>query len=408
MRILLVNKFNYPRGGAEKYFLFLKESLEKAGHQVAIFAMNHPKNLVSPWKKYWVSRVSFNQGKLSDKLKTPSRIIYSQEAKKKFKQLINDFNPNIIHCHNIYHQLSPSILTVAKEKKIPVIMHLHDYKLICPNYRLFTKGKVCQECLQKNNYYSCLKNNCYNSVSRSLLAYIEMTLHHKIWKIYEKNINLLIAPSEYIKKLTIQSGWPLEKIIKIINPAPIVKKYQNNEKNYLLYFGRLAPEKGIEDLILASRISPYQLHLVGSGPLEKKIKKDFKKEITSRHLKLSGQLQGKKLEQEIKEAAAIIIPSRWPENMPLVLLESLAWGKIIIASRIGGLPEIIKDKQNGFLFSPGKINELNYQINYLQTLKDHKKEKIKQTARQTAQLLNPREHLRQIIEIYRKIAKKSD
>jgi len=408
MRILLVNKFNYPRGGAEKYFLLLKESLEKAGHQVAVFAMHHPKNQASPWKKYFVSRLSFNEGNLIDKLKVPGRMIYSLEAKRKFRQLLNDFQPQIIHCHNIYHQLSPSILPVAKKKKIPLIMHLHDYKLICPNYRLFTKGKFCQECLQKNNYCPSIKNNCYNSRVHSFLAYLEMTLHHKIWQIYKNNLDLLIAPSEYMRKLILKNGWPKEKVIKIINPAPTVKKYKTEEKNYLLYFGRLAPEKGIEDLILAARDSRHQLKLVGTGPLEKKITKEFKKEINSGQLKLTGQLSGKKLEQEIKEANAIIIPSRWPENMPLALLESLAYGKIIVASRIGGLPEIIQDKQNGFLFSPGKIKELTKQIKQLKGLKVSQKEKIKQRARQTARELNPQQHFYQIIKIYQKLAKKSD
>ncbi len=409
MRILLVNKFNYPRGGAEKYFLFLKEALEKAGHQVAIFAMEHPKNLPSPWKKYFVSQLSFNEGNLMDKIKTPGRIIYSQEAKRKFKQLLTDFQPNIIHCHNIYHQISPSILVAAKKKNIPLIMHLHDYKLICPNYRLFIKNQFCQKCLQKKSYYPCLKNNCYHSLARSFLVYLEMTLHHKVWKIYEKNIDLLIAPSDYIKKMTIQAGWKKDKIVKINNPAPLIKKTKKNqEENYLLYFGRLAPEKGIVDLILAAQDSDYQLRIIGAGPLEKNLKTTFKKEISSGHIKFTGQLSGQRLEQEIIKAQAIIIPSRWPENMSLALLEALALGKIIIASRVGGIPEIIKDNQNGFLFTPGKIPELNSKIQHFKRLKPIEKEKIKQRARETAQELNPKNHLKQITNIYLKLAKKSD
>lgn len=136
MRILQVNKFNYIRGGAEKYFIEISKNLEELGHQVAIFSMHHPKNNPSPWEKYFVSRLSFNEAKLRDRLITPGRILYSLEAKRKFKSLVKDFKPDIIHIHNIYHQISPSILDVAKKYQIPVVMHLHDYKLICPKIHI--------------------------------------------------------------------------------------------------------------------------------------------------------------------------------------------------------------------------------------------------------------------------------
>ena len=134
MRILQVNKYNYLRGGSEKYFIELSKELERAGHQVAIFSMRHPKNLPSLWEKYFVSRVSFSENSLYYSLLRPFRVLYSFEAKRKFSKLIKKFKPDIIHIHNIYHQISPSILPVAKKYNIPVVMHLHDYKLICPNY----------------------------------------------------------------------------------------------------------------------------------------------------------------------------------------------------------------------------------------------------------------------------------
>ena len=144
MKILQVNQFYYPRGGADKYFLDLTRTLTEAGHQVAVFSMVHPKNWPSPWSPYFVSRVSFNEGNLVDKLKTPGRVLYSLEAKRKFARLVRDFQPEIIHLHNIYHHISPSILTVAQEYKIPVVLHLQDYKLICANHSLFTKGAICE------------------------------------------------------------------------------------------------------------------------------------------------------------------------------------------------------------------------------------------------------------------------
>lgn len=408
MRILQVNKFNYPRAGAEKYFLSLSQSLIKAGHQVAIFAMDHPENLASSWKKYFVSNIDFNSGSFKDQLRAPKRIIYCSEAKIKFSKLIDDFKPNLIHCHNIYHQLSPSILEAAKRKNIPVIMHLHDYKLICPNYRLFSKNKICFDCLTKKNYLPVIKNNCYESFPRSTLAYLEMTLHNKIWKIYQKNLNLLIAPSRFIQKLFINNGWPKEKVVFINNPAPgITKPVSTKTGEYFLYFGRLAPEKGIEDLIAALKNSNLKLEIAGSGPSERKLKKLYAAEIKSKKIVFIGQLAGKELIRKILTAKAVVIPSRWLENMPLSLLESLALGKIVIASRLGGLPEIIKNGVNGYLFKPGDILDLRSKLELINNLTEKEKTKIETTARKTAAGLNPKDHLAKILNIYQKLAKKS-
>lgn len=426
MRILQVNKFYYPKGGADKYFLDLTKALNAAGHKTAVFAMADPRNLESPYSKYFAPPVEFNGGGLKDKLKIPGRMIYSREAKRKFARELDDFKPDIVHVHNIYHQLSPSILEAAKARGIPVVMHLHDYKLICPNYRLFTKGHICRKCLDKKSYLPCLINNCYKSYLQSSLAALEMTIHHKWLHIYEKNLDFLIAPSEFMRRLMIESGWPAEKIITIYNPAPKVSEallntedgllkndYQNDypEEDYLLYFGRLAPEKGINDLAQAVKSgdsrSGQKLHIVGEGPEEKTIRTEFGSEIKSGQIKLLGRLTGQPLNAEIAKARAVVFPSIWPENMPLALLESLAQRKIIIASRVGGLPEIIKDKENGFLFKAGDIKELEAVIKAVRELKPETKRNIGLRAGESARILDPDSHLTKILQIYSKLAKKS-
>lgn len=414
MRILQANKFFYPKGGADKYFLDLTAALKKAGHETAVFAMANPKNLESPDAKYFVSQVEFNGGSLKDKLKVPGRMIYSLEAKRKFTQEINDFRPDIVHVHNIYHQLSPSILKAAKSKGIPVVMHLHDYKLICPNYRLFTNNEFCRRCLDKKSYWPCFFNNCYQSYPKSFLASLEMTIHHKFWHIYQKNIDMLIAPSEFMRNLVIDSGWPADKIITVYNPAKLVDSDIQPgdpsfpEEDYLLYFGRLSSEKGITDLVKAASATGKTLHLIGSGPERKNIRQTFKQEIKAGRLKLLGRLGGGFLAAEISRARAIVIPSTWPENMPLTLLESLSQAKLVIASRIGGIPEIIKDGENGFLFEAGNIQNLEETIKKVYGLAPDIRQKIKQKALETAQIFDPKRHLQEIIKIYSKLAKKSE
>ena len=418
MRILQANKFFYPKGGADKYFLDLVGALQAAGHETAVFAMADARNLKTPFSKYFVSPVEFNGGGLKDKLKIPGRMIYSLAAKRKFALELDDFKPDIVHVHNIYHQLSPSILDAAKKRGIPIVMHLHDYKLICPNYRLFTRNRVCRQCLDKKSYWPCFFNNCYGSRGASFLAALEMTIHHKWLHIYEKNIDLLIAPSEFMRRLVIESGWPENKIVTIYNPAPKIyaaaknkNKDDRKEGDYILYFGRLAPEKGIMDLIqavkAASRQSIHKLHIAGDGPEEALIRARFAAEIKSGLITLRGRLSGRTLANEITRARAVVFPSIWPENMPLALLESLAQGKIVIASRVGGLPEIITHKKNGFLFEAGNIKELETTIRTVFRSDPKILTKMKLAAIASAKALDPDAHLQQILKIYSKLAKKS-
>ena len=218
MKILQVNQFYYLRGGAERYFLDLTEALRREGHEVAVFSMQHPKNQATPWSRYFISRISFNEMDLRYALKAPGRVIYSLEAKRKFSQLLDDFQPDVIHIHNIYHHLSPSLLTVAKKRKIPVVMHLHDYKMICPNQSLFTKGAYCERC-RDEKFYHCLLNKCLKgSLPGSALATVEMYLHHSVFRIYEKNIDCFIAPSRFMKDTMVRFGQKAEKIRVIYNP----------------------------------------------------------------------------------------------------------------------------------------------------------------------------------------------
>jgi len=404
MRILQVNKFHYPRGGADKYYLELGKSLEKTGHKVAYFSMKHPKNLKTLYSKHFISRLSFNEGGLVDKIKAPGRMIYSLEAKRKFRQLVNDFKPDIIHIHNIYHQISPSILDVARAKKIPVVMHLHDYKLICPNYQLFCQGKICEAC-KKNKYFNCVKKRCFkNSFSKSLLAALEMTIHHNILGIYKKGITLFIAPSHFMKEKVGEYGWDKERIKVIYNPFSANLEASDSEieniekQNYLLYFGRLSKEKGLNILISAISKSGSQLKIAGIGPEEKNLKE------LSYNLKASveflGFKSGKELKDLIIKARAVIIPSIWYENMPLSMLEALNLGTPVIASEIGGMPEIIKTGYNGLLFKPGNEEDL---VEKISSINNYDLKKLSQQARNSTKDLTANNNLNKVVEIYKEI-----
>ncbi len=400
MKILQVSEFNYMRGGAYNYFLKLSKKLEEEGNEVAVFSMHHPKNLPSKWSKYFISRISFNEGTLRDKLLMPFRGLYSLSAKRNFEKLIKDFQPDIIHCHNIYHQISPSILPVAKKYGIPVVMHLHDYKLICPNYQMFAHGRICEECAAPN-YYRCFFKKCFqDSYFKSLGVTVEMYLHHRILKIYEKNIDLYIAPSQFMKEMCVKHGVEASKIKVVYNfvDETLETKSIAQSEDYILYLGRLSAEKGIPVLIKAmADVKGLSLRIAGEGN-EKAV---CEKEISRLHLEdrvsLVGQLEGEELRKIISEARAIILPSVWYENMPFSMLEALALGKIVIASRIGGMPEIIKDTHNGFLFEAANSAELASIINGLNS---YDLEKISEAAKDSVKDLTIDKHYQEIVALY--------
>jgi len=365
MKIIQVNKFYYPNRGADKYFLFLEKLLKNHGHEVKIFAMSSSKNLDSPDSHYFAQEIDLHDFSWKNKIKSSRAMIYNQEAKRKFKKLLADFKPDIIHCHNIYHQLSPSILDAALQAKIPVVMHLHDYKLICPNYKLYTEGSVCQRC-KKHRYWECVKHCCVdNSRSKSLLAAAEMTIHHRFLKIYQKGVSLFIAPSNFMKKICVDFGWPEDKFTVLENISPInINKMHKEIKEYFLYFGALEQEKGIDLLIRAGAESKCPIKIAGTGKAENELRNLATK--LQADVEFLGQLHDDRLSQVIAESLAVVMPSRWPENMPLAAIEAIGLGKTVIAADIGGLSELINTGENGYLFPPEDWRQL---AKYLKQLK---------------------------------------
>ncbi len=398
MKILQVNKFYYRRGGAETYVLEIEQKLASLGHEVAIFSMHHPKNLPSKWSKYFVSRVSFNEGGVWQRLVGAGRILYSFEAKRKFTKLLEDFKPDIIHLHNIYHQISPSILPVAKKMGIPVVMHLHDYKLICPNYQMFDGKQICYNCLAPN-YWQCFIKKCFgNSYLKSFLVSLESFFHHVILNIYEKNINLYIAPSKFMKDICVKSGVKVNKIRVLYNFTLSQSQASNPTRDYFMYVGRLSAEKGISILLEVANLNPdIRIKIVGTGPEQKILEEMISSYKLEDRVELLGHKDKATVMELMREAKGIIIPSIWLENMPFVLLEAMSMGKVVIASNIGGLPELITNGKNGFTFISGDPTDLLDKIKIVETADIST---IGESARATVLPLNITAHCSELLDIY--------
>ncbi|MBU0706800.1 glycosyltransferase family 4 protein [Patescibacteria group bacterium] len=405
MKVLLINKFYYLKGGAEKQFFDVKELLEKNGHEVITFAMQDEKNLPSPYSKYFVSKVDFSNVRFdSEGMRTAGRMFYSFEANRKISKLIKKEKPDIAHIHNIYHQISPSILLALKNHSIPVVQTLHDYKIICPSYSLFTKGKICERC-KGYNYWQCIKNKCMkDSRAASTLACLEMYFH-KAFKFYEEKVDVFLSPSQFMIKKIREWEAPIVDIKYLPNFIDTSNATPVEPGDYLLYFGRLSSEKGINTLIKAMKGLPRKLKIVGTGPQEKELQGMVAKEQIT-NIEFLGYKTGNELNEVIKNSLAVVVPSEWYENRPLTILEAFSFGKPVIGTEVGGIPELVREGETGYLYKLGSVEGLRGKINDI--IKD--KEKTVQMGKGAFEFVkqfSPENYYEKLIKVY-EYAKKQD
>lgn len=361
MRILFINKFLYPKGGSETYCFNLADYLKSRGHSVEFFGMEHESNIAGNSLNLYVKNREFKKMSI-EKIFYPFSIIYSKEAKKKIRKVIEHFKPDIIHLNNFNFQLTPSILYEIKKQKIPVIMTLHDYQLICPNHMLFIeqKNKICEAC-KGRKYVSCIKNKCiHNSLIKSVLAAVEGFLYYKL-RTYDKTINCYISPSSFLKSKFVEFGENNDRIF-VLNNFIVHDSFSDGDVqkgNYVLYFGRITKQKGITTLIEACRMLPeIQFVFAGSGDLENEV-------LSLNNIRYVGFKTGTELKKLISEALFSVYPSEWYENCPLSVLESQMYKTPVIGADIGGIPELIQDNVDGLLFKPGDAVDLAEKIKYL-------------------------------------------
>ena len=344
MRILMVNKFLYPKGGAETYFLKIGNYLQENGHEVQYFGMYDEKNTMKNSSDQYTRNVDFHNSGI-EKIFYPFQIIYSKDAKKKLKKVIKEFKPDVIHMNNINFQLTPSIIDAAFDAKIPIIQTVHDYQMICPNHLLFNPNtnEICEKCI-KGSKWNCTKNNCiHGSKIKSILGSIEGILYTKYKDCYKK-VNKYICPSYFLEnKLLFASDIYKGKTTVIHNfielkPLSSYKKY-----NYVLFFGRLSEEKGLKMFLECCRELPnIKFKVAGTGPLDYMCR-----EIDN--VEFVGFKTGKELEELIARAKFSVYPSIWYENCPLSILESESLGTPVITAKNGGMMELVEDNKTGIL-----------------------------------------------------------
>ncbi|MDR4513279.1 glycosyltransferase family 4 protein [Nitrosomonas sp.] len=367
--LLSLNTYNYRRGGSDAVFFDHQRLFQSLDWNTVAFTMHHPKNEASDWERYFVDELEFgNDYNLLQKMVMAGKVIYSWEAKAKLKKLIQHVRPDIAHAHCIYHHLSPSVLSALSEAGIPTVMTAHDLKIACPAYKMLNKTGVCEQC-KHGNLWHVVKNRCiHDSLAASLLVSVESSVH-KALGLYKKNLDTIITPSLFYRDKLIEWGWDANKLVYIPNFIHY-QSYLPQFKvgDYFLYFGRLAPEKGVDTLVKAALAAGIRLKLAGTGPYEENLRRLVPDDCKT--IEFLGYRSGEALRSLIQHARVVVLPSQWYENAPISVLESYACGKPVIGARIGGIPEMLKPEETGLLFETGDVSALTDRMLAVQSMPD--------------------------------------
>ena len=363
MKVLIVNKFHWMKGGSETYYFGLGTMLKEHGHEVAYFSMEDEKNIKTEDKEYFVDASDMN----SKNITKAFSVIYNKKNKRKMEEALDEFKPDIVHLNNFQRQLSASIIEPCVRRNIPVVFTAHDVQAICPAILMMDPSKnICEKCMH-HKYSNCVRKKCIkNSILKSILGAYENRYYYKK-KIYTDKIDYIITPSNFYKKKFLEDGISKNKIDYIHNFINIEEyDIKTEDEGYALYFGRLSREKGILNLLNAfAKTKSGKLYIAGTGPELDQINSIIKENNIEDRVKLLGFLNKDEMREVIRKARFIVIPSIWYENCPYSAIETQAMGKPIIGANIGGIPELVSDNENGLIYQYDSIEELVKKLDLL-------------------------------------------
>ncbi|MCI7019097.1 MAG: glycosyltransferase family 4 protein [Clostridiales bacterium] len=364
MKVLMINKFLHPNGGSETYIFRLGDYLKSQGHEVQYFGMEHTGRCVGNRVNAYTSDMDFHGGSKLSKLTYPIKTIYSSEARKKLRLVLEDFRPDVCHLNNFNYQLTPSILLeIAKWKReghpCRVVYTAHDLQLVCPNHMCSNPntGENCEKCLG-GHFLNCMKGRCiHGSLAKSAVGTLEAVLWNGCG-VY-KNIDVIICCSEFLKTKMGTNPLFAGKTVAMHNFVDRISYEKAEKKDYVLYFGRFSREKGIDTLIQVCKALPeIPFIFAGTGPLEEEI-------AGVPNIQNVGFQRGQALETLIREARFSVYPSEWYENCPFSVMESQMYGTPVLGANIGGIPELIEPGKTGELFESGNAAQLKEKIQAL-------------------------------------------
>jgi len=368
MRILYCNKYNFPFSGTEIYLFEMMRIMRERQHEVALFSMQDQRGAPTEYDDFFVPQINFLQpgGGLLKRVALAGHAIYSLEARRRLRQLISVFKPDVAHVRNIYHHLSPSILWELKRRGVKVLYHLNDFKLLCPAYNMVAHGATCERC-HGGRFRHVVTSGCYHG-SRSAAAVLAAEAYvHRWLGTYQKCVDQFLAPSHFVKQQLVENGFEAGKINALphFQRLPAYDLAPPPSDGPLLYLGRLSPEKGVDDLLRAmAGFANLRLQIAGEGPERRRLE-SLVQQLRLTNVSFLGHVAATELEQRIAAARFTVFPSRAYETLGKTILESYACGRAVIASDLGSRREFVHHGKTGLLFPSGDIEQLKSAIRYL-------------------------------------------
>lgn len=348
MKVLVVHNRYFERGGEDVVVENTIRLLRKFDHEVIIYEhSNHE-----------IEQFSF-----LEKIKLAiSKVVWSKKTYQEVRKLIQKEKPDIVHTHNIFVLISPSVYYACQDESVPVVHTFHNYRFLCANGSLFRNGHVCLDCL-KGNYGSALVHRCWKDSFIITFIFMRMLRIHFRRKTFQDKVDAYIALTDFGKELFVRGGIPRHKIHVCSNFVDVKEEKRQNFENFAIFAGRLVDHKGVYTLIEAfKKNSTHKLVLIGDGPAYKELEE---KTAAMSNVKLLGRLSYKDTMDYLKKAAFLIFPSEWYEGAPLTVIESLAYGVPVLIGDIAFKGEGIQESGSGLEFKTGNSDDLAEKIKYL-------------------------------------------
>jgi glycosyltransferase involved in cell wall biosynthesis len=404
MRILYCNKYNYPFSGTEVYLFEAMDLMRSMGHVVALFSMADSRGKPTPYDRHFMPNIDFKmQSGWFQKARVAGRAIYSREARRRIRAMIAEFRPDVAHVRNIYHHLSPSILWELKAQNIPVVYHLNDFKVLCASYNLVLRGESCEAC-KGGQFWHALQKKCYPGWGARTTLVAE-AYFHKWLGTYRKCVDWFLAPSQFVRDKFVEHGWDAAKFEVLPHfqrVKPIVERSARDAP--LLYFGRLSPEKGVRDLLLAmQRLPNLRLVIAGDGPERFRLEQ-LAAELGLTNVEFAGHMPGAELERAIARSRFTVLPSHAYETLGKTILESYAEGRAVVATDLGSRRELVHEGKTGLLYRTGDVDQLISVIRFLSSQPERAKKMGWAGWERVRQEYAPEAHYEALVDLYERLA----
>jgi glycosyltransferase involved in cell wall biosynthesis len=365
--------------------------------------MADPHGQKTAYDHNFVSFTDFKrQGSVITKTRLALHAIYSIEARNKIRNMIADFRPDVTHVRNIYHHLSPSILWELKASGVPVLYHMNDFKPLCPTYNMVSSsGDACERC-KGGQFYNAVRERCYAGGTAASVVLAAGAYVHRWLSTYEKCVDVIMAPSHFVKQKLLENGWTRSRIevLPHFQSLPLMKRPHPGADAPILYFGRLSREKGVTDLLQAMQsLRHIRLVIAGSGP-ERSELEALAQRLELNNVHFNGQLEGASLERLIADSQFTVFPSHAYETLGKSILESYAHGRAVVASDLGSRRELVEEGKTGLLYRVKDVGQLAAAITILQQRPELSREMGEAGRALVQERHSQSKHLQQLEELY--------